>query len=158
MEHAAAVLSVAGGGIATQCLAWRVVLTAIVSPITAGVFEEGHQDGWRFAVMTMKDDAAPLPENGGHPRLLAIRKHGQVIFPSVEDETHTAPVAGDRLLIFGRTAARRGGGLRLPPPQENGRGHAAPLFDDASRSGRSRHAAWTPHILRPYLLRYRRED
>jgi NhaP-type Na+/H+ or K+/H+ antiporter len=68
------------------------------------VFEERYQEGWRFAIMTVKDDTLPPPKNGDSLRLLTIRKHGQLVFPSIEDDTHPAPVAGDRILVFSPTA------------------------------------------------------
>jgi Sodium/hydrogen exchanger family/TrkA-N domain len=68
------------------------------------LFEERYQDGWRFAVMTLEDDAAPIAEDDTDLLLLTIRKHGHLIFPSVEDDAHPAPGAGDRLLMFRASA------------------------------------------------------
>ena len=66
------------------------------------MFEERYKHGWRFSVRLVEDGGLLFATaTGGHIELLMIRKHGELVFPSVEDDLHVAPIPGDRVLTFG---------------------------------------------------------
>jgi NhaP-type Na+/H+ or K+/H+ antiporter len=64
------------------------------------MFEEHYRRGWRFFVRAIEDEEALMSNAPGQIEVLIIRKHGQLIFPSVEDEVAFALSSGDKAVTF----------------------------------------------------------
>jgi TrkA-N domain len=64
------------------------------------MFEEHYRRGWRFFVRAIEDEEALMSSAPGQIEVLIIRKHGQLIFPSVEDEVAFSLGPGDRAVSF----------------------------------------------------------
>jgi NhaP-type Na+/H+ or K+/H+ antiporter len=70
------------------------------------MFEENYRRGWRFSIGDVTDEGLSLPDDSDeYLETLIIHRHGQYLFPSIEDELKSIPSPGDKVLLFARHAA-----------------------------------------------------